>query len=274
MTDILAKYTEQAVGADHPSLADVINRIALAQALNGFRLKLSGGNLTLEPVTGNCININGRIHQYTVMPTLGAGGLGVGTLYYIYLYDNAGTATLEASATGYTVTTLGRPDKTGDATRRLVGMARPIAGPAWVDSATQRYVRSYDNRPRIQLNNKFTALRQTASATYVELNTEIRLEFLVWTGEIVESAITATVVNSGNNSTNTSIGFDGTTAEPLDPYIASALDSVVGISWPKDGLAEGYHYATLLGKTSAGTGSWRGGGAGSVGTVLTATIGR
>ncbi len=88
------------------------------------------------PRHGNLVDLNGAIHAYTSMLTLAATGLTPGSNYYIYLYDNAGTPTLEASTTGITVDTKGRANKTGDATRRLMGMANVITGPAWGDKVS------------------------------------------------------------------------------------------------------------------------------------------
>ena len=52
MPDQRALYTEEAVGASHPSKGDVVNRLFGGLAVNCFRLIKSGANLTLEPVTG------------------------------------------------------------------------------------------------------------------------------------------------------------------------------------------------------------------------------
>ena len=262
MTDVRAQYTEQAVGANHPTLADTINR--LVKGVNNFRLILSGGNLTLVPVNGNLVDINDVIYACTAMPTLGAGGLTPGQLYYIYLFNNIGTETLEASATGYTVDAKGRAYKTGDATHRLMGMARPIAGPAWADSLTQRFVRSYNHRPSVRLSGAFSTTRLTASVSYVELNTEIRVELLAWADDLVQAFLNGDNYNTSNTHGNfTAIGYDGTT--PEDGINASSINvaantmivpnSVLSLKT----LAEGYHYVTMLGCTDgAGTGYWVG----------------
>jgi hypothetical protein len=265
-------YTEQMVGANHPSLADTLNRLVVG--VNNFRLIKSGANLTLEPVGGNLVDLNGAIHAYTTMPTLAASGLSVGTTYYIYLYDNAGTATLEASTTGYTVDTKGRANKTGDATRRLMGMARVVTGPAWADSATQRLVRSRDNRKGIALVNGFTANRSTTSNSYVEVNSEIRCECLSWADEVVFAAISGRVIGSGSDNLYTSIGFDGATAEETMIYTTAGGNHPIGLSIAKAGLAEGYHYSTLLGRgESGGTQTWLGSGTAGTRTALTMMIG-
>jgi hypothetical protein len=275
MTDISLKYTEDAVGVDHPTLSDVMNRIFLAQALNGFRLIKSGSNLTLEAVGGNAVEINGRIHQYTTLPTLAASGLSVGTTYFIYLYDNAGSATLEASTTGYTVTNKGRPDKTGDATRRLMGLARVITGPAWADNQGQRLVRSYNHRKSLDLLGAFTSNSTTTSTSYVELQSAARIEFLVWAFEVVAISVSGANKNTASSDdVFTSVGLDGATTLDAFNVVHPAVNSYSPVGLSINTIAsEGYHYATILGKVAAGTGNWEGGGTVGVRTTITCRIG-
>jgi len=242
------------------------NYLALVRGLpvgvNNFRLILSGGNLTLQPVNGCSVDINGTVYAYTSMPTLAPGTFSASTLYYVYLTDVSGVATLEGSTTGYTVDTKGRAYKTGDATRRLMGLARTTAGVAWADTSAQRFVLSRDNRRDIGASNYFAANRSTASNAWAELSSSERIEFLTW----AEEAITLDAHGSAysdagaGNNVSTSIGLDGTS--PLDFYwvwnnAAPNLGQAFGgmETW---GPAEGYHYATILGKVSAGTGTWYG----------------
>jgi hypothetical protein len=182
---------------------------------------------------------------------------------------SSGTMTLEASTTAYaTQAGTGAAIKAGDATRTLVGMARTDGSTAWADSATQRFVRSWFNDPGIALLNGFTTTRSTSSTSWVEINSEIRIEFLSWSGETVQvEANGVSVTNTVNDGTTTSIGFDGTTAE--DSVAFGGLVSAGGfpgwifapfaVATFKTGLSEGYHYATLLGAAvNGGTGSWLG----------------
>lgn len=216
-------------------------------------LEKSGANLLLKPRNGNKLVINGV--SYAVPSagiTLAATSLTPGTLYYIYAWMSGGTMTLEASATGHsTDTATGVEIKTGDATRTLVGMARPITGPAWQDTAAQRFVRSWFNRKRITGYNFFAANRTTTSFTYVEMSSSERAAFLVWTDESV-------VFDTGGGMQSTyggfdimyvSIGIDSSTPEDCvcmgDDTSASGI-TPVSCSLVKPGLAEGYHYATIL----------------------------
>lgn len=265
-------------------LATITSNIALKvdKATAGFgqcRLTLSGGNLLLSRFNGQWLMINGAMQSIpSAGVTLAATGLTVGTLYYIYAYMNSGTMTLEASTTTHaTDATLGIEIKSGDATRTLVGMARPITGPAWADSISQRFVRSWFNRKPEAMRKAFTAIRSTTSLSFTEINTEIRCEWLQWADEVPQAHIQGTAANvSSNIYTVTAIGWDGTPDANTSNSITSATGLFVNCSTsaPKEGLSEGYHYATLMGAVSAAsTGQWTSGISG-VFTSLSARIGQ
>ena len=153
------------------------------QAGGQCRLALVSGSLKLTPYNGNRIIINGV--QCTIPAAgvnLAATGLTPSTFYYIYaVATNNIVTSLEASTTGYaTDPNSGFPMKNGDLTRALVGAGYCTTGPAWVDTVTTIGVLSYFNR-RAKLGlAAFSALRSTASVTYVELNSEIRINYINW----------------------------------------------------------------------------------------------
>lgn len=239
--------------------AGVVEEVALV--LTQCRLALSGGNLVLSRFRGNRLTINSAIETIPDSgPTLSAFGLTPSTLYYIYAYMADGVMTLEASTTAYAVQAgTGLAIKSGDVTRTLVGMARPITGPAWQDTTTQRFVRSYYNDPGSILTGAFTGNRSTGSGSQTEINQEIRIEFLSWSGEAVQ------VLGQGNcNNTQefrycySAISFDGVGNGALSSVQAPIDGGGDGFSCSatSNSLSEGYHYATLLGQVSAGTGTW------------------
>lgn len=231
-----------------------VARTTLAPAgTNSFRLIKSGANLTLSPIAGNTVDINGTIYQYTTMPTLAATDLTPDTDYYIYLYDNSGTATLEASATGYTVDTTGRANKTGDATRRLMGMARVITGPAWADSENQRFVLSRDNRRNITATGAFSGT--TSSATLAETTNVERSEFLAWADSSVLITVSGYISNASATGAGVGIGVDSATVSSANQTVVSLVAGGSGnaaVSYSA-AVADGYHYATAIASTSAGT---------------------
>ncbi|WP_233358245.1 hypothetical protein, partial [Vibrio cholerae] len=78
-------------------------------------------------------------------------------------------------------------------TRTLIGMIRTNGSSQFVNSSTQRFVRSWFNDPGVGCIGAFSANRSTSSTSYIEVNTEIRNEFLLWSGEYVIAAIAGTV---------------------------------------------------------------------------------
>ncbi len=239
----------------------------VAPAFGQCQLTVVTTNLSLLPFKGNRLTINSLIEQVPdAGVTLSASGAASSTLYYIYAYMSAGTMTLERSATVYVAqANTGVLIKTGDATRTFVGLAYTTGAGAWANTVTQRFVRSYFNDPGYSLGNNFTAARTSASGTYVEVNSEIRVEAVVWSDETFDLTIDGVVSHNTDASTiTTSIGIDGTTAEDAwAKYDAAGNSYQSGVSMRllKIGLSEGYHYATLLGKTAgSGTGTWTGSG--------------
>lgn len=231
--------------------------VAGSGAMGQCCLVKSGANIVLQPRNGNLLAING-INQSipSAGVSLAPSGLTPSTLYYIYAYMNAGTMTLEASTTGNaTSTSTGVEVKSGDSTRTLVGIARPVSGPAWQDTAAQRFVRSWFNRPRVAGSGAFTAQRTRTNTGWGEVDAEIRVEFLLWPDELVHSAINGYSFNSGANTTYASVGYDGITNEGASETYGTS-GGAIGYSRPKSGLSLGYHYATVLGRTSSGTGTY------------------
>lgn len=224
----------------------------IGDAHGSVRLTKSGANLLLSPFNGNTLIINSAI---VLVPdagvTLAPTALSINTTYYIYAYLSGSTLTLEASATGYASQAgTGIAIKSGDATRSLVGMARTITGPAWVDTATQRFVRNWFNDPGVNSVNVLTG-NVLCTGTLVELNSAARAEFIVWAGEplkVMVSGYAQQVAGAGEAFMN--IGIDGTTAQEGrgggSNYTLSAFVNC-GTEFVSSGIAEGYHYATMLG---------------------------
>ena len=110
----------------------------------------------------------------------------------------------------------------------------------------------------------FSADRTTASATEVELNTEIRANFVIGVAEapVFASLSGSTSPQTGNAGQNhTGIAFDGSTSEPgftsqTGLNASAGSFSAIGISGNKTGLAVGFHYATVVAMVSGGTGTW------------------
>lgn len=281
--EIRKVITDAGLTPDHTNVAQLSQAVQslagnLAKMHGQCRLAKSGANLVLSPFNGNKLMINGVVQTIPAAGvSLAATGLTANNPYFIYAYMNGSTMTLEASATGHsTDATTGVEIKTGDATRTLVGQARTIAGPAWQDTSTQRFVLSWFNRRQVSGLSFFTADRSTTSASYVELNSEIRVEFLSWGDEgVVLSA------QGGMGTSQTSpIGYvaiavdsTSTAADASGRYQVVNTDVAFGITYNTPILSEGYHYATILALISGGaTTSLRGSATTGQRTTLTVNV--
>lgn len=225
------------------------------------RLTKSSTNLLLSPYGGNQIMINGAAQTVPdAGVTLAATSLTPNTTYNIYVFMSGGTMTLEASTTAHATDTAsgnkGVEIKSGDATRTLVGMARIITGPAWVDTDAQRFVISWFNRRTITGTNIFTANRNTTTgSTYTEVNSEIRNEFLTWADESVPVGVAGSgFLNTSGDQVYIGVGFDSATPEQGNLAFQSTLAiGPLGLFVTKSGLSEGYHYATVTAKQTVGS---------------------
>jgi hypothetical protein len=223
-------------------------------------LQLIGSSLVLTPYNGNNIFIN------SVPQTIPAGGISLlpagllpNTLYYIYVFMNNGTMTLEASTASYVTSTIdGVQIKSADQSRTLVGIAQTITGPAWVDTDGQLYVLSWFNKRMKKSITTIPATITTQNTSWSELSTAVRNYFLVWSSTLVRFSIGGYHGSQGGNSAATAPAFDG-----LQPELVSSTQGTsgtesfdgIGINGTKIGLIEGGHYGTILGFFTVGTGA-------------------
>lgn len=250
------------------SLANVIWTV---DQINGFitgvgnlgncRLVKSGANIVLLPYQGNGLAINGLAYA---IPSAGVSlaptSLTPSTLYYIYAYMSGTTMTLEASTTGHsTDVTTGVEIKTGDATRTLVGMARPIAGPLWQDTASQRFVASWFNRKNCALSAQPGATSPTSTSVAAEANVAYRTEFIAWALDGVASNLSGTVTNNTAGSTNnTALRVDGVAILGNVQQNVPAIGAVMAVAacGSYEVPTDSYHYFTMFIAVSGGTGTW------------------
>jgi hypothetical protein len=252
--------------ADAATARATLSAAALTDGHGQCILTKSGANLLLSPKDGNRLIVNG------VVCTVPDGGVTLaapatnGTLYYIYALATSGAvSSLEASTTTHaTSTTAGNKGveiKSGDDTRTLVGMARTVSS-AWVDSATQRFVRSWFNGPPMYLANFLQSSVNSTATSYAELHaTQTRIEWLNWANEVVSFAFTGNAYANLSVAIRqwTSMGIDSTTApEDVWAYHNTYADTnTTDISFVHaTSPSEGYHYGTVLIKVSSSTGTW------------------
>ncbi|MBF6030843.1 hypothetical protein ICY20_24135 [Pseudomonas sp. P115] len=238
----------------------VMNQIPVAAALSQGQCKLGkvGANIVLSQLNGNNIIIGGAPQ---IVPSTGVSlaptGLTPGILYYIYAFMSAGVMTLEASAAGHaTDADTGVEIKLGDASRTLVGMVRPVAGPAFQDTAAQRFVLSYFNRVNITASAPLTANVSTSSATYVELSSVFRCEYLSWGNEQVKMKFDGSItsVAAVTSLMYIALSLDATALQD-GSLICSTVSSGVtipGASSSPPNVTEGYHFTSVFGRASGG----------------------
>lgn len=217
--------------------------------------------------------------------------LAASTVYYVYLFLVSGALTGGFSTTGHATDTtagnVGTEIKTGDNSRSLIGIIRTNSSSQFVDNNVQRFVRSWFSKKRAGCANAFTASRALTSVnpTFAEINSEIRCEFLLWAGEVVEVAFSGSAFPPAqtNGWAEFAIAFDSATVPESAPaYIKSFVQTPVSTQQPvvscpavgaKSGLSEGYHYATVLAMVSSTTGAPATDGLGAGFSSLALTIG-
>jgi len=188
-----------------------------------------------------------------------------GKNYDVFLYDNAGTLTLELSAAWTSDTA--RADalttqdgvyvKSGATTRRHLGTIRASGANITEESTSKRFVvNRYNQVQRLLLiapgynNDNAVSSYSTSSATYVEANggTGSRCEFLAMTGQPIIMSATFMMVALAGCQGRGGLGVD-TVAGPEATAFLDAPASQAGCG-PGQGyvfqLVDGYHYLSML----------------------------
>lgn len=225
-----------------------------AGATGQCKLVKSGSSLVLLPFNGRAIKINGQV---CTVPNGGVAlaptGLTPGTTYLIYATQSGGVVNaLEASTTARTTSTTsgneGTEIKTGDDARSVVGIARVIAGPAWADTAAQRFVASWFNADARDVTGAVDTASTETSGSPVEKTTS-KAEFVAFSHQVVDMVVTGTLNNSVNTgAVGFSVFFDGVAyadiAWNVNPTGATNRIPLSGMRRQKAG-SDGYHYVSF-----------------------------
>ena len=185
------------------------------------------------------------------------------TLYYMYVYSNSGTLTLEASTTAFALHTNGLPFKTGDKTRLYVGQIRTtgVSGEC-EDSQAKRFCVNYWNRRRRTLfcnpgyadDDSATGITN-ASATFIRVNggTNDIVEFLcVDAGEPVDVTGCVLADPAASEFVIFAIGIDSTSSATIETISGAGIRLNGSLTWSAT-MTAGYHYYQMLGASSSGT---------------------
>lgn len=236
-------------------------------------------NIYLTPYNGNRVRVfNGtRWVVYTLTEkTLAIGMLASATIPNdIFLYDNAGTLTLEklawtngtTRATGLT-TQDGVYVKSGDTTRLYVGTFYPTAVTTTEDSNAKRFVWNMYNRARRELRvSDSTSSWNYTIATYRQARATAtnQVEVVVGLAEVLVDLLASHACYNGtaNVKVTTGIGVNSTSANSADVNCAGNTQVVnyETTMWAalKHMPAAGYtYYAWLEQSAATGTTTWYG----------------
>jgi hypothetical protein len=250
--------------------------------VNDFRLTLTSGTpvttadvtgattIYCTPYAGNQISLYDGSGTWNTR-TSAEFSLALGTLtaslpYDVFCYDNAGTPTLEflawTSATDR-ATALVMQDgvlvKSGATTRRYLGTFYTASTTTTADADATRYLWNYYNRVEKKLSGTVSVDRSVASATYVEVNAEVQIKYVIGyaedpmhfaAGGTILSTTANTRVTTGITIDSTSVAQAGleATVEQVTANSGTPM-SIIGYILP----SIGYHYSTLIGMSESAT---------------------
>ncbi len=214
--DLSARYTEEAIGGDHPTKARVIDRLALAALFPDGKIRanrqpidcagrldyVSATTLAFKPTLGSAyypavVNPVAGCHvpfideasgdvYYEDLPwqgiTITNADLAADHSYAVFVYDDGGEIKLEFDGTGSWAfdAATGLAHKTDDMSRTLVGVARTDPSSQFV-LANDVYVRSFWNKAEYAAQSRGT-LATTLSTNWTSVATH---EILMWPGHDV-----------------------------------------------------------------------------------------
>jgi hypothetical protein len=237
----------------------------------GRLVTVSATALSFPPYLGDRLRIQGVDYQIpnagiaignTGIRINGIAGqnLAANTLYYVYVFNNAGTLTVDFSPTGWAWDSPasgngGVAVKSTDNTRSLIGMIRTNASGQFSDGGSQRFVLSWFNR-KDKTSLAGLGNNNVTSGTPVQVGTAT-VELLNWSDEEVF------IWAAGNMGTSGSyawvfIGADGPGNFGGNQIFTVTTNAGVSVTpgleiMSASGIGEGYHFYLLMGATSGGS---------------------
>ncbi|RKE35304.1 hypothetical protein B0G76_1365 [Paraburkholderia sp. BL23I1N1] len=193
--------------------------------------------------------------------SLSNGGLSASTFYYVYAYMNAGVMTLEAVATTHVTGTNGVEQKSGDATRSLVGAVLTNSSSQF--SATNNFygIISWFNKQSISMQ-PVAAAGTLTSTSPTEINSGNRVTFISWLGVSVICTCSGFASDTISQSAIVmGVGFNSITAtsgqiNQANAPFAGAAVSLSTTFTPFVATENQAQYMTPLGQVSTGSGSF------------------
>jgi phage gp45-like len=203
---------------------------------NCGRLGVTGTTtINFYPYQGDLIKINGAIYNIpSGGVTLTNSGLAASALYYVYIYNNAGTLTLAVSGTGHarsgTAGNIGVEILSGNDAYTLVGMVWTNASAQFVDNGQFRCCLSWFNRKSqnigISINNQSNG---NINGAYSSMMGSTQAPILLnWADEVVSYAVDCQCSANANSIGSLALSFDSTTTNIMqNQYIYQTT-----LTWP------------------------------------------
>jgi hypothetical protein len=244
--------------------------------LNGLRLTLSTGNpiptgdvsssstIYMTPYTSAKIALYDAVNQFWLVRSIASdislalSGLTMGRVYDVFVYDNAGTPTLEITIWTNDTTrsiALVRQDgvlvRNGAPTRRYVGTIKTIATNATCDTAVQRFVYNFYN----QVERDLIYPELTDSWTYNSQTIRgrgglatARVEFVMGQPSMFQAEINVDGqgTTSAGNAGIVGVGIDVTSSFAAGSYCVASFADTGESGWAATQLYK-CTYANMLG---------------------------
>jgi hypothetical protein len=240
--------------------------ITMAGSVSGGYVTRSSTNLLYAPDKSNRVYCyeSSTWTQKTIPDagiTVACTGLTNSTLYYLYVYDNAGTLTLDLTTTAPT-TQNGIQVKTAATSRTLIATCYANASGAVTtygeDQSTQLLCNRYNKRHRAIWKAVSPTSHTYATAAWRSANgdTANRVQFVSDGTQHIICQGVVSVSNSGGGQVNYGLGYD-TTAGPSNNHLnieqAGAAVTAPMIVTLNTAPSSGFHYVQLLEYVGGGT---------------------
>ena len=225
----------------------------------GYFTFISSTLTQLQPFNGDLIKINGVVYRIgggsisgantsTFLNGVGGSNLAASTLYYVYLFNNSGTLTIDFSTTANVISTtggnVGTIIKNGDDTRTLVGIV-------FTNASAQFQIENVIS----WFNKKNRQVIATGAAT---TGVTSQVEFCTWGDETIAFHLNISMTNgTASGALTGQLVLDGTATgvTSRNDNIAATGSSSVALSGTK-ALAAGHHtVAIAIGTTGTPSGA-------------------
>lgn len=273
--DISAQDLRDFVLSTYRPQAFVGGRLTLEQGVSVSSTDQTGRtNVYYTPHAHSLIGLydgtSWKLHTFTER-TLALGTLTSGRNYDVFLYDNAGTLTLELSAawnsdnitrTDALTTQDGVYVKSGATSRRWLGTIRTTATTTTEDSEAKRFVWNLDNRVQRRMYVADTTSHTYNSATiqqYRATSTN-KIERVVGLADIWTASLRYSSLSDASSQPSAGVDLDSTTTFGTGMVVRNQIASVtqsLGFTFifPRSSVTAGYHYISINQQNLGGAGT-------------------